>query len=536
MAFTSPALGEHGISSVTLSLVSPGPDGVFGTPDDVVVATTTTALDGSYLFTGLSDGKYQVVVTDLNGRLPGYTQTYGLPNTNGNGQVSPFTATITGGNSVLYADFGYADGHLLTVTKTDNVPVGKAVEAGAEMIYTISYSVSGREGVIAPNVIITDPLNPKQLEFIEASSGGMYDTATHVVTWKLGDLKPGDKGTVTVKVRVLKATPNNPVLNNSYIFNTVTIVDDAKVRDEATDVVRVHAEPILSLTKTVDPTGTVKPGDTLKYTLCFANTGNGNANSVVLQDKLPDYVTVVPGSYLPGIIYDSVARTLTLPIGVLPPDMPVVCSDFKVTVDLTLPGVKETPQDWVVHNVATLTSKENPTLTAETTNPLNAFVKPTLVKTADPSGTVKPGDTITYKLCYKNEGNANLTGAVLTDAIPGRTNYVAGSASDGGVYDAGTKTLTWTIGTLGPAASKCVTFKVSIPLTLPGVTEQNQGWTVDNTATLKNDQVSEKKSTTSNPLDATVKPTLTKTADPAGEVHPGDKITYELCYANQGDC
>ena len=217
----------------------------------------------------------------------------------------------------------------------------------------------------------------------------------------------------------------------------------------------------------------------------------------------------------------------------LPPDASV-CGDFQVTVDLTIPGVTETPGDLKIHNIATLASVEKPTLTAETLNPLNAFVKPTLAKTADPVGTVKPGATITYKLCYANDGNANLTDVVLTDAIPGRTEYVAGSASDGGVYDAVTKTLTWTIGTLGPNTSKCVTFKVAIPLTLPGVTEQNQGWTVDNTATLKNAQVPEKKSTTSNPLDATVKPVLTKTAAPAGDVYPGDKITYELCYANQG--
>ena len=200
-------------------------------------------------------------MTDLNGRLLGYTQTYGLPDTNDNSQAAPYAVMITGGNSVMYADFGYADGHLLTITKTNNVPAGKPVEAGADMIYTLSYTVSGRAGVVAPNVVITDPLNPNQLDFIEASNGGTYDIVTHVVTWKLGDLKPGDQGSVTIKVHVKK-----PLANNSYIFNTATIVDDAKVRDESTDVIRVHAEPILGLTKTADPTGTVKPGDTIKYT------------------------------------------------------------------------------------------------------------------------------------------------------------------------------------------------------------------------------------------------------------------------------
>ncbi len=81
---------ESGIGGVTFNLMAPGADGIFGTADDVVVATTTTDANGNYLFTGLPDGKYQVVVTDLDGRLLGYTQTYGVPNTNNNGQVSPY--------------------------------------------------------------------------------------------------------------------------------------------------------------------------------------------------------------------------------------------------------------------------------------------------------------------------------------------------------------------------------------------------------------------------------------------------------------
>ena len=247
-------------------------------------------------------------MTDLTGRLAGYTQTYGVPNTDNNGQGSPYTVTISGGNSVLYADFGYADGHLLSVTKVNDVPAGKPVEAGAEMVYTISYSVTGREP--APNVMLTDPL-PLQLDFIEASNGGTYDPATRLVSWSLGTLQPGANGTVTLKVRVKKPLPNN-----SYIFNTVTIIDDAKVRDEATDVIRVHAEPILSLDKTNQPDGEVKPGDVIKYTMCFANTGNGNATGVMLTDVIPVNTTYVAGSATGGgVTYNEATKTLTWDVG-----------------------------------------------------------------------------------------------------------------------------------------------------------------------------------------------------------------------------
>jgi uncharacterized repeat protein (TIGR01451 family) len=525
-----PGPGERGIEGVTLALMAPGADGVFGTADDVMVASTVTDASGHYLFTGLPDGQYQVIVTDLLGRLPGYTQTYGVPNTNDNGQVSPYPVTITGGNTVLTADFGYADGHLLAISKANNVAAGQPVEAGANMIYTINYSASGREP--APNVIISDLL-PMQVDFVSASNGGVYNAATRTVTWSLGNLNPGDHGAVTLTVHVKKPLPNN-----SYIFNTVVISDDAKVTDEATDIVRVHAEPILTLTKTVNPTGEVKPGDTLHYSLCYANTGNGNATSVVLMDGIPARTTYVTGSATGGGVYDATTNKLTWNLGTVGPDANV-CVAFDVTVDLTLPGVIEVNQGWTVDNTATLDSAELPRLTRSTSNPLNAFVKPVLTKTNNPTGTVKPGDGIRYELCYANQGTANLTGVVLSDGIPINTTYVAGSATGGGAFDAATNKLTWTIGILGPNAQACVTFDVTVNMTIVGLTGQAlsfaewQALSITNLATLKTDQVPDKTATTVNDLNATVTLAIYKSVNSPIR-HTGETVVFTVTAMNQG--
>ena len=52
--------GEPGIPGVTITLTTAGPDGQFGTADDVVVGTETTASDGSYSFTNLAAGNYRI--------------------------------------------------------------------------------------------------------------------------------------------------------------------------------------------------------------------------------------------------------------------------------------------------------------------------------------------------------------------------------------------------------------------------------------------------------------------------------------------
>ena len=525
---------ERGVGGVTLNLVAPGPDNVFGTADDAVIASTTTDANGAYLFSGLPDGQYQVIVTDLAGRLVGYTQTYGVPNANNNGQASPYTATIVGGNSVLTADFGYADGHLLYIIKMNNVPAGQPVEAGAEMIYTLSYGASGREP--APNVVIRDPL-PLQVNFVSASNGGIYDPATRTVTWSLGNLNPGDTGTRTVTVRVKK-----PLTNMSYIFNTAIISDDARVIDEDTDVVQVHAEPILSLTKENTPTGTVKPGDTIQYKLCYANTGNGNATSVALVDTIPQRTTYVDGSATGGPTYDAVNRRLTWNLGTVAPDASA-CVYFSVRVDMTIPGVTEVNQGWTVDNVATLSSAELPTITRTTSNPLNAFVKPTLTKAVSPTGEVLPGANLRYTLCYANQGTANLTGVTLSDSIPQYTQYVDGSATGGASYDAANRKLTWNIGVLGPtAAPVCITFDVTIPLTVEGLTGQARAlsfseWNtilnIVNTATLKTDQVPDKTATATNTLNAVVDPAIYKTVDSPIR-HMGETVVFTVTVTNRG--
>lgn len=55
---------ESFVGEVPVKLIGPGPDGVFGGGDDVVLATTISSLaNGTYTFSGLAPGQYKVEVT-----------------------------------------------------------------------------------------------------------------------------------------------------------------------------------------------------------------------------------------------------------------------------------------------------------------------------------------------------------------------------------------------------------------------------------------------------------------------------------------
>jgi len=88
--------GETGISGVTISLLQ----------GSTVIATTSTASDGNYSFTGLPSNTYTVKITDNTGVLSGYIGTYEKTE----GTTGPFngqeTVVLTSGNQTG-VNFGY---------------------------------------------------------------------------------------------------------------------------------------------------------------------------------------------------------------------------------------------------------------------------------------------------------------------------------------------------------------------------------------------------------------------------------------------
>ncbi len=103
---------EAGIGGATVQLVRAGTDGVFGTPDDVVAATTTTDPDGGYLFIGVTAGEYVVRVVN-NATLTGYTPTSG-PDSEGGYVSSP--VTVAAGDVAAGIDFGFDRATLYAVS------------------------------------------------------------------------------------------------------------------------------------------------------------------------------------------------------------------------------------------------------------------------------------------------------------------------------------------------------------------------------------------------------------------------------------
>lgn len=102
---------------------------------------------------------------------------------------------------------------------------------------------------------------------------------------------------------------------------------------------------------------------------------------------------------------------------------------------------------------------------AEYTNPVTikiASAKLSVVKSVDKAFAIK-GDTLTYTITFKNEGNIDINDIYFTDNIPQGTTFVAGSVSiNGNRISAYLPNVGYSVANLTPNSSATTSFQVTI--------------------------------------------------------------------------
>ena len=328
----------------------------------------------------------------------------------------------------------------VTVSKSDGLD---QAEPGQIVTYTVNFENAGPGP--AYDVVVTDTL-PAYTSFLECTTTlGTCSESGGVVTAHVGDLQPGDSGTMEVVVRLDPVFPaGTTTLVNRAVIGTPTRGDDPS-NNEATDSTDVTAVVELNLDKTATPEP-VDAGGVLTYTLNWSTGGNAFANGLTLVDTLPDHVTFASAS--DGGTYDANSRTVTWNLGDhVPGDTGAVT--LVVNVDTPLPN------GMTLHNTAHLGDASGAGADAEADSTVRS--DHTLSVTKDGPSEVDAGSLITYTITYRVDGNEPAPNARLTDILPEYTEYVSG-----GTYDAGANRVTWSLGDLNPPTEGSVTLVVRV--------------------------------------------------------------------------
>ncbi len=140
---------------------------------------------------------------------------------------------------------------------------------------------------------------------------------------------------------------------------------------------------------------------------------------------------------------------------------------------------------------------------------------------------VKAGDTLLYTITYKNYAGEKVD-VNITDAIPANTEYVEGSANNGGIYAGGK--LTWSFDDVAPDDVIKVNFAVKV--TGSNTTVVNQATVAEGSNEYTSNEVS-------NPVDHIVKDVFsandTSVSIDGKKVNVGDTLLYTITYNNSGE-
>ena len=267
---------------------------------------------------------------------------------------------------------------------------------GDSIDYTITVNNIGKAD--AKHVVVVDRLD-KGLKYVSSSHNGVYDEASHTVTWVV-DIAAGS----SLDLTVIAFAEEYGVLTNIVSVGDKSASVDVNV-------------PEIIPNKTADIENP-NFGDNVTYTVTVTNDGNADAKAVVVRDVLGKDLKFVSatGTYT----FDEATNTITWTVDV----------DAGKTETFTV--------------VATVINYGNVTNSLVVGN--KTFNKNVTVPEITPDKTVDNenpnfGDDLTYTVTVKNEGNGNANDVIIVDALGKGLEYVSST----GNYDNKTNTITWKV-------------------------------------------------------------------------------------------
>jgi uncharacterized repeat protein (TIGR01451 family) len=347
----------------------------------------------------------------------------------------------------------------IAAVKSSAPPSGTIVSIPTVITYTITVKNNGLD--TATNVIVIDPV-PAGTTLVSGSisSDGIFgfasDSESVVVQWIIPEIQAGQSVYVSFEVSVnpLASGESYRVMHNvaytggpvgpSYYNPNNPTGDSTNPRTPTNETEHIlRSEYGVHITKSASPaSGTsVKPGDTIKYTITVHNGGSGDASNLIIADPVPVGTRLVPGSISSGGISGLASDGESVIVQWTRVSVPAggsVNLSFSVEV-LDMP---EGQFVGTIRNRAYLRDKPG-TGTFDPKNPdgepSNQTEHPVYIpklrynKRSDPpSGSfVQPDSVITYYIDVQNVGMVESDFVVVTDPVPAGTQLLEYSDGHG---------------------------------------------------------------------------------------------------------
>ena len=406
-------------------------------------------------------------------------------------------------SNVFSADLSKAD---LNIAKYSDKDI---VAPGDSLTYTINVTNLGPH--IAVNVNVTDVL-PAQVSFVNSnlpygSSGSTYwwnfasisvDESKFIIINV--NVNSGFTGTISNTVQVVSDT-RDLILGNNYYTNQTNFVDMAD----------------LSISKSASK-NIIYPGEYFEYTLIVTNNGPDAATNVRVTDSLPDQVTfnsAIPAkSGSSGSIYWWDYSSLGFG------------GSIQILINVTVNNI---PSGTIINNANVVSATYDPVSSNNADDEqvsIGSSADLNLVKTANTTGPVYVGDSITYTINVTNNGPDTALNVNVTDDLPDEVSFVSSnplfSGNSGSIY-------WWNIGSISVGESILITINVTVNF-VPAGTINNIANVTSHTYDPTPDDTEDNEEIT---MGDSADLSLIKTANPK-VVKPGGNLKYTIVVTNNG--
>ncbi|MDD5965964.1 MAG: MBG domain-containing protein, partial [Blautia sp.] len=303
----------------------------------------------------------------------------------------------TGTDEVIPAD---PNPHLTVEKTTTSSPAnGKSYALGETITYKITVKNDGN-------------LTIKDIEVTDELTGNTGNKA-----WKIEELAPGAEETFTASYTVTeKDILAGSVVNEATAKGTSPDPENPDVpvdpgkKEDPTDPAKTSLQVVKTTISEPANGETYALGETIEYRITVTNTGNLTVNDVKVLDELTgnigDQALVVEEPLAPGKKAEfNVSYTVT--------EKDILAGS--VVNEATATGTSTNPDDPEVPVI--------PGKTEDPTDPANGHLVITKSTISEPANgkAYALGETITYKIIVKNDGNLTIKDIEVTDELTGNT-------------------------------------------------------------------------------------------------------------------
>ncbi|MGX5820732.1 T9SS type B sorting domain-containing protein [Chitinophaga lutea] len=387
------------------------------------------------------------------------------------GDVNPAAPDGTVRNTA-YADTVASPPVISTVGSSADVSIVKSipltdprdVRQTAQIAYignTIRYllEIENKGVSAAPNTVATDTL-PSGLgqpsASVQTTTGGAAGATASIANGRLNmQIATFPAGGKVVILLTGIATTAGELRNVATVRTAAGITDPDTTNNLSFVTQQVLPKAPLVISKYVSPaTGVV--GQPVTYTLEITNNGTFDVNPVTVTDTLPPATMSGPPTFTApprgSASYNAATGILTWNAGLLQPGETIRWS-YQTTV--LSPGT--------LRNAALIAGPDDLSIsdTAVVVIKTDKYVNLRITKALTTPTPISAGTVLEYTLTVLNQGPDDGTDIQVRDVLPAGLSQPV-TISDGGVYDAATRTITWQLPALANAATRVVRFTAKL--------------------------------------------------------------------------